>query len=83
MKTSLSNALQNFFALHAKVIEDKETVIVCSGVRDVAWIDATELEMLRARAIRPRPRDLTRICVALEKAERRYPTAEEVLREVT
>ena len=83
LKTSVSNALRNFLALHAKVADDKETVIVCGGrYEDVAWVDAAELERLRIKATRPRPRELTRICVALERAERRDPTSEEILNEL-
>ena len=83
LRTSLSNALQNFLALHAKVADEKETVIVSGGRhQDVAWVDADELERLRVKATRPRARELTRICVALERAERRAPSSDEIVREL-
>jgi len=83
LKTSIRNALENFFALHSKVADENETVIVTGGPRtDVAWIDARELARLRARAARRQVRDLTRVCVALEQAERRLPSSEEILREI-
>lgn len=83
LRTSIRNALANFFALHSKVVEENETVIVAGGAkRDVAWVDAAELNRLRVRAGRLNERDLTRVCVALERAERRQPTAEDILREL-